>query len=138
MPVLSRYMIRIAFLNLWLGFGLATLLMVRKARPDMLDSSVATWILAHVDLLLVGWMVQLSMGVAYWILPHLPNTLTERGRYPFALSAVVLVNAGVWGYTMGIIGDVGLAEVLGLICQFAGVLAFAVHIAPRVCLSIVK
>jgi hypothetical protein len=134
MPLLSKQMIRSAFLNLWFGFGLATLLMIWKAKPAWLPDSypIGGWILAHVDLLLVGWMVQLAMGVSYWIFPRLPETRTERGRYGYAYGAALLLNLGVWSYTFALIQTWGWLQVLGLAAQAAAIGAYAYHIKPRV------
>jgi hypothetical protein len=123
-------MIRAAFINLWLGFGIAMLLMLWKGQPELL--SAAGWILAHVNLLLVGWMVQLAMGVAYWIFPRLPNTRTERGRYRYAYSAGLLLNIGVWGYTFAVVAGMTGLQVLALALQMAAVIAYVYHIIPRI------
>lgn len=138
MPPLSKQMIRAAFLNLWLGFGFASLLMLWKGQPDLLPATVGAWILAHVDLLLVGWMVQLAMGVSYWIFPRLPQTLTLRGRYRYAYSAAFLLNLGVWGYTLAMVANWGAVQVLALLLQVVAVLAYGYHIAPRVRSAITK
>jgi len=132
MPNLSKQMIRCAFFNLWFGFGFATLLMVWKGKPHLLPPQVGAWILAHVDLLLVGWMVQLAMGVSYWIFPRLPETRTERGRYAFAYGAALLLNLGVWAYTLALVVAWGWLQVGGLAAQLAALLAYAYHLAPRV------
>lgn len=137
MPALSRWMIRSALFDLWIGFGLAGLILSHKGKPDLFPEAVGGWTLAHIDLLLIGWMVQLSMGVAYWITPRLPYTLTERGRYPFAFAAALLINSGVWLYVAGIImAQHGtLFEWMqfgGLAAQAASIIAFAIHLAPRV------
>lgn len=137
MPLLSRRMIHGAFFNLWCGFGIATLLMVWKGKPDLLPAAIGGWLLVHVDLLLVGWMVQLAMGVAYWILPRLPKTVTQRGRYGFALGAAVMLNIGVWGYSLATIAGWEWGQVLGLAAQLVAVCAYAIHIAPRIRSAIV-
>jgi len=53
----------------------------------------------HVEFLLIGWTVQLTMGVAFWILPRFEGG-TSRGAVGYAWLAFVLLNAGVifvWG-----------------------------------------
>jgi hypothetical protein len=137
MPLLSRYMIRAAFFNLWVGFTLAMLLLVRKAIPNLLPGSIWQWIPAHVDLLLVGWMVQLTLGVAYWILPRLPHTSTERGRFALAITAAISINLGVWLHTGAVLispwhGGTLPVQTVGLILQTIATLAFAAHAWPRI------
>lgn len=147
MPLLSRVMIRLALINWWVGFTIAMLLLSWRGVPDLLPVEVWRWLPAHINLLLVGWMVQLSMGVAYWILPRLPQTVTKRGRYGFALSAVILINVGLWAHVGAILVSPWLdnwqmelldVQVIGLVLQVIAVLAFAVHAAPRVRPAIVS
>lgn len=132
MPRLSRVMLRCALVYLWLGFGLGSLLMVWKGQPDWVPDGVGGWLWLHVDWLLMGWMVQLAMGVAYWIFPRLPQTRTRRGRLGLAVGAGVLLNSGVALYTVGVLGRWGVAQTLGLLLQVLAVMAFMGHIAPRI------
>jgi hypothetical protein len=132
MPRLSVWLIRAAMLNLYLGFGLATLLMAYKAFPAELPPQLGGWLLAHVNLLLVGWMVQLAMGVSYWIFPRLAFTNTERGRYPYALGAAIGLNGGVWLYVLSTLGAWPWGEVLGLGLQVLAMAAYVYHAAPRI------
>lgn len=132
MPPLSIQIIRAAFFNLWMGFGFALLLMIWKGQPDLLPHEVGGWILAHVNLLLVGWMVQLAMGVGYWIFPRLPESRTERGRYRAAYSSVLLLNSGVWSYTLATIQQWERLQLVALLLQIVAILAFAYHIQPRI------
>lgn len=132
MPLLSRYLIRLAFLNLWFGFGLANVLMIWKAKPDLLPNAIGGWILAHVSLLLIGWMGQLALGVSYWIFPRLAHVPSTRGRSTAAYAAMLGLNGGVWGYTVGILFDVGWLQVVGLLAQLGAIIAYAYHIAPRI------
>jgi hypothetical protein len=136
MPTLSRWMIRLALFHAWVGTGVAALLLSNKGRPELFPDWMGGWILAHVNLLLVGWMIQLAMGVAYWIMPRLPNSLTERGRYGAMLGAAGLLNSGVWLYSAGIMAvywwpDGRLLQPLGLGLQWLALLAFAYHHWPR-------
>lgn len=132
MPPLSRWMLRCALINAWLGFGLASALLMEKGQPHLLPMVHLGWVLSHVSLLLVGWMVQLAMGVSYWIFPRLPNTITQRGRYGVAVLALVSLNGGVWGYAIGMIVMIGWLEALGLTVQLVAILAYAYHSAPRI------
>ncbi len=148
MPKLSRIMIRLAFLHCWVGFGLATLLISRKGLPEQFDSTlwqsyIWQWLPAHVDMLLLGWMVQLSMAVAYWILPRLPGTGSERGRFGFAVTAATLLNIGILIFA----GAVMLAawqpdwlwvQSIGLTLQLVAIMAYGVHAWPRIRPAIVS
>ncbi len=130
MPTLSRWMIRLALINFATGMTLAALLLSYKGVPDLLPTATWRWVWVHVDILLVGWMVQLSMGVAYWIMPRLPHTLKQRGRFGFALTATILLNAGTGFFAIGVVETT--LTVLGLCLQLGSIIAFAIHIYPRV------
>jgi hypothetical protein len=135
MPRLSVWMIRLSFLHFLGGFTIASLLLSQKGGWDAVPVDIWQYLFVHVDMLLVGWMVQLSMGVAYWILPRLPGTVTERGRFAFALAAVVLVNTGVVFF--GVV-DSDLAVSLGMMMQLLGALSFVYHAMPRVRAALTK
>lgn len=91
MPTPSRWMVRAALLWLGLGFTVGGLLLFNKGVP------VLPWLwafrLPHVHMLLIGWMVQLAFGVAYWILPRLGGG--SRGREGLAWVAYGALNTGV-------------------------------------------
>lgn len=129
MPRLSVWMIRLSFLHFLGGYTIASLLLSQKGDPELLPFDMWQYLFLHVDMLLVGWMVQLSMGVAYWILPRLPGTITERGRPGFALSAVILINGGVACFA---VVNSAILVSAGMFMQFAGALSFVYHAVPRV------
>ena len=128
MPRASRWFVRASLINLFAGFTLGALLMVNKALPP----SPTLWRLLplHLELLLVGWIVQLTMGVAFWILPRFGGA---RGRAAAVWVALLLLNLGV--------ALAGLAPALGLplwtraagrVLQVAAVVAFAANAWRRV------
>lgn len=91
MPRLSAYALRAALLYLLVGFTFGALILTQKG----LQIWPWAWQLlnAHMEFLLVGWSVQLAMGVAYWILPRI--TGGSRGNTRLAWAAFLLLNAGV-------------------------------------------
>jgi hypothetical protein len=92
MPRLSVWFVRFSFIYLFLGFTLGGLILANKGL------SFAPWVWnllpAHMEFLLLGWMVQLAMGVAYWILPRLRSNL-PRGNVNFIWSSFALLNMGI-------------------------------------------
>lgn len=137
MPPLSRWIIRLSLVNAWFGATLAAVLLSNKGHPELFPDWIGGWILAHVNLLLVGWMVQLAIGVVYWIMPRLPNSGTERGRYASIVSVPILLNAGVWLYSLCVMLAHNLPEwtwlqIVGLLLQLGALLAFAYHLWPRI------
>ena len=146
MPTLSRWMVRAALLNVWLGFSIAAAMLSWKGVPQLISASVWRWLPAHINLLLVGWMVQLAMGVAYWIMPRLPFSVNVRGRFAWALAAAILLNGGVWLHVGAIIASTWIdwqpgflyLQATGLILQALATLAFVIHLIPRIRPTIVE
>ena len=91
MPRLSAWALRAALLYLLAGFTLGALMLADKGAPFW----PAVWqvLPVHIEFLLVGWLVQLAMGVAYWILPRLRGG--SRGNETLAVIAVISLNLGV-------------------------------------------
>jgi len=92
MPRLSIWFLRAALVYLALGITFGALMLANKGVPFYPQ----LWRLfpMHVEFLLVGWTVQLAMGVAYWILPRFTRG-AKRGNVPLAWSAWVMLNAGI-------------------------------------------
>jgi hypothetical protein len=93
MPRLSVWFVRCSLVYLLLGFTLGGLLLANKGVP------VATWVWsllgAHMEFLLLGWMVQLAMGVAFWILPRFGSG-APRGNEALIWTAFAALNLGIW------------------------------------------
>jgi len=92
MPRLSVWFVRCSFIYLFLGFTLGGLILANKGFP------FAPWVWnllpAHMEFLLLGWMVQLTMGVAFWILPRFRSG-PSRGNIDLVWSAFVVLNTGI-------------------------------------------
>ncbi len=128
MPRLTRWFIRSALVDLALGFTFGALMLFNKGVP------VTAWIWRllplHVELVLLGWTVQLAMGVAFWILPRFG---LSRGNESAAWAAFVLINAGVWIAGIGpMLGAPAIVTVIGRLGEVGSAVAFAVHAWPRV------
>ena len=130
MPRLSIWMIRTALLHFVVGFALGALLLAQRGMP--LSPMIPRLRPAHIELLLLGWTVQLATGVAFWILPRFRSG-AERGDERPAWVAYGLLNAGVVSVALG---GVGLAwsslQVWGRCAEALAAGAFAVHAWPRV------
>jgi hypothetical protein len=92
MPRLSVWFVRFSLIHLFLGFTFGGLILANKGIPFALW----TWSLlpAHMEFLLLGWMVQLAMGVGYWILPRFKSDL-PRGNVNLVWGALALLNTGI-------------------------------------------
>jgi hypothetical protein len=128
MPRLSCWFIRSALLHLAVGVTIGGLLLFHKGIPIY----PLAWRLlpAHVEFLLFGWLVQLVMGVGFWIFPRFWRS---RGREKPAWLAFGLINLGVWLAGLGLMmGAPPLIIVLGRLAEAGSAAAFAVHAWPRI------
>jgi hypothetical protein len=96
MPRLSAWSVRLAMLYLLLGFTFGALMLANKGIP------FAPWLWrllpAHMDILLFGFVIQLAMGFAFWILPRYRGG--SRGNERVVWFAVILLNLGIWTITI--------------------------------------
>lgn len=130
MPRLSAWMIRASLIYLFTGFIFGALLLIHKGIP--LSAILWSLLPAHIDFLLFGWMVQLVMGMAFWILPRFSRE-PRRGSVWLAWLAFALVNAGILLVGFGpLAGLPPVAALLGRFAQAGAGLAFAAHAWPRV------
>jgi heme/copper-type cytochrome/quinol oxidase subunit 1 len=92
MPLVSIWFVRTSLLSLLMGVTLGAVLLGAKGLGD----APAVWFLlpAHLELVLIGWMLQLAMGVAQWILPRFGARGAARGNRP-AWIAYGALNAGL-------------------------------------------
>jgi cbb3-type cytochrome oxidase subunit 1 len=130
MPRLSIWMIRTALLHLAIGFAIGALLLAERGMA--LSTLIPRLRPAHAEFLLLGWTVQLAMGVAFWILPRFRSG-AERGNERPAWLAYGLLNAGVVSAALGGAGFAwaGL-QLWGRCAEALAAAAFAVHAWPRV------
>lgn len=129
MPRLSVYMIRAALIHLGIGFTFGGLLLWNKGVP--FEGNIWRLLAPHIELLLAGWMIQLAMGVAFWILPR----FSGEGRYGntrLIRTAFVLFNLGIVSAALG--GWAGMSWLIlgGRVTQLAAAASFALGIWPRV------
>jgi hypothetical protein len=128
MPRASCWFIRAALIYLLLGFTFGALLLWNKGAP----LAPQLWLLlpAHIEFLLLGWTVQLALGVAYWILPRFQ---TSRGNTAPVWSAFVLLNLGVWLVSLAPFApQLAFLDLAGRSAECAAALAFAFHAWPRI------
>lgn len=132
MPRLSQYFVKSALICLLLGFVIGGLLLAVKA--GLGDGRVWLWFSAHIALLLNGWLIQLTLGVAYWILPRI--LAGDRGRIRWAWASFFCLQAGlvltVLSLAQIIWPDAQYALAPGAALQALAILLFAVHAWPRI------
>lgn len=98
MPRASVWFVRAALVHLVLGFALGGLLLAARDRP--LDLPAAALLGAHRDVVLIGWMAQCTVGVAWWILPKYPTEPARGPAWP-AVAGWWLLNGGVVAAALG-------------------------------------
>jgi len=129
MPRLSVWLVRSALCYLGIGALAGAVLLVN--RGVFLGERVGSLRPIHVEFLLVGWTLQLALGVAFWILPRF-RAGSERGREGFAWLSYVLLNAGVLAVALGqAFGLPPAVLLLGHIAEALAAAVFALHAWPR-------
>jgi heme/copper-type cytochrome/quinol oxidase subunit 1 len=120
MPLLSRNFVRLSLIYLAVGFTLGALLLVNKG----LHINPLIWNLLplHAELQLMGWFVQLVVGVAYWILSRLSGE-HPRGNPSLAWSSFWLINLGITLAILGSLAGYSPSVLVGRLLEFVGVLA---------------
>jgi len=116
MPRLSVWFLRASLVYLLAGFILGAVLLADNG----LHFLASAWAVlpVHVEFLLTGWIIQLALGTAYWILPRNTQKLA-RGLPSLGWAAFWMFNLGILlvasgGFLPGIFQAVGrVLEILG-------------------------
>ena len=129
MPVLSRWFIRASLIYLGSGLTLGGLLLANKGLGFY--PPIWRWLPAHIEFLFLGWMVQVVLGVAYWILPRRAGRASH-GNERLALLAFVLINLGIWLVVAQSIFLLPGLSFAGRILESLGAVLFLVAVWQRI------
>jgi hypothetical protein len=92
MPRLSVYFVRASLIYLVLGTTFGGLLLANKG------VMISPWIWAllpvHIEFMFIGWMIQLAVGIAFWILPRFSKN-PPRGDERWSWGTLILLNTGI-------------------------------------------
>lgn len=92
MPIVSRILLKASFIYLAVGLLIGVLMLINKA----IFISPVFWFLipAHIEIMIFGWIIQFTLGVAYWILPRY---LEDKGRGSKRLAYLIpiFLNIGI-------------------------------------------
>jgi len=129
-PRLSVWLVRTSLIYLGLGFTLGALILFQKGIPY--SDTVWSLLPMHIEFVLVGWTLQLAMGVAFWILPRFLRG-AARGDERLVWLAYLLLNAGVLSVGAGAwLGLPGAVLLAGRAAEVLAAALFALHAWPRV------
>ena len=122
MPRLSVWFVRASLIYFLAGITLGALMLAEKGIA--FDPSIILALPIHIEFLLAGWLIQLALGVAFWILPRF-GTGAPRGNEKQVWAAFSLINVGIllaacqlWLPPALMVGR--LAEVVGIGLFLAG------------------
>ncbi len=92
MPDVSRWMIRMSLVYFLVSAGIGMCMLINKAHPYFPE----VWLLlpVHIEFMIFGWVIQFTLGTAYWILPRFLDT-KGRGNGKAAMAMPVLLNMGI-------------------------------------------
>lgn len=122
MPRVAVWLVRASLLHLAVGAILGALYLIWKA--TLWPQFIATHLGVHQELMLIGFLVQLVIGVAWWILPRPEQGELNNGG---AWLCFVLINAGVLLAAAGTSPSwPPLLILAGRICESGAVALFAV------------
>jgi len=125
MPRVSAWFIRASLCHLVAGFAIGAVLLSSKG----LSIAMGVWVLraVHIEMLLVGWIIQLVMGVAIWIFPRVGLRRAPRRSVVLAWVAFGLLNSGVLLASLR-----GVPFAVGRLVEVAAAGSFVAHLWGRV------
>ena len=129
MPRLSCWFVRAALIYLAAGFTLGACLLANKGLGFYPPTSAS--LQAHMELLLVGWLIQLAMGMVFWILPRFPHG-APRGNEALIWLAFVSINLGIGCVVAEAFFPVRGLTFVGRVAEVLGILFFVLGSWRRV------
>lgn len=117
-------------LYLGVGFLIGALMLTQKGLP--FDPALLRMLPLHIEFVLIGWTLQLAMGIAFWILPRFSRE-PRYGNQTFGWLAFALLNIGVLCAGLGQwLGAPAAVFLFGRLAEVFACLFFAWHAWPRV------
>lgn len=125
MPRVSAWFVRASLCHLVAGFAIGALMLASKG----MSIAMGVWALraVHIEMLLVGWVIQLVMGVAVWIFPRMGLRRAPRRSAITAWLAFALLNGGVLLVSLG-----PALFAAGRLLEVAAAASFVAHLWGRV------
>jgi hypothetical protein len=130
MTRLSVWPVRTALAYLGVGFLIGALMLTQKGVP--IEGSLLRLLPLHIEFVLIGWTLQLGMGIAFWILPRFSRE-PRYGNQTFGWLAYGLLNIGVLSVGVGQwLAAPAIIPLLGRVAEGLAVLSFTAHAWSRI------
>jgi hypothetical protein len=127
---LSVWPVRTALIYLGVGLLIGALMLTQKGVP--IEGTLLRLLSLHIEFVLIGWTLQLGMGIAFWILPRFSRE-PRYGRQTFGWLAYGLLNIGVLSVGIGQwLAAPAIIPFLGRVVEALAVLSFVAHAWPRI------
>lgn len=121
MPRLSVYLIRASLIYLLVGLAIGGLILANKGFAFL--PTVWSLLPLHIEFSFIGWMIQLAMGVAFWILPRFANSPT-RGNEKIIWLVFILLNLGICFVAIQVIFTLNYFTFIGRVLETLAFILF--------------
>ena len=129
MPRLSAWFVRASMICMLVGFTLGALMLAQDGISY--DPAIISVLPIHMEFLLVGWLVHLAMGVAFWIFPRFGLGMPHsRGNKKLIWASFLLLNTGVWIVALEL--WVPIAFLIGRVLEAGAVIIYVMGLWRRV------
>ena len=129
MPRLSVWFAKASLAYLAIGFTFGGLMLANKG--ILISPFLFTLLPAHMEFLLIGWMVQLAMGVVFWIAPRFSGA-KPRGNVRLIILAFWLLNLGIGLVALQPYVNVDGLTIAGRSMEVAAVIGFGIGTWKRI------
>jgi heme/copper-type cytochrome/quinol oxidase subunit 1 len=123
-------MIRAALAYLGVGITIGALMLWNKG--NLFDIRIWLLVSTHLEMLIVGWLVQLALGVAFWVLPRFTHE-PRYGNVRLGWVGFALLNIGILIVVISLlIGTFVNFQPLGRLLEMIAALTLGSVLWPRV------
>jgi len=129
MPRLSVYFVRSSLIYLILGFTFGGLLLANKG--VMLSPYIWALLPVHIEFAFIGWMAQLVIGIAFWILPRFSSN-SPRGNERWSWGTFILLNVGILCVVLQSLFGLRWFSFIGRVFEALALVAFVIGNWKRV------
>ncbi|RMH87449.1 MAG: hypothetical protein D6681_15070 [Calditrichaeota bacterium] len=122
---------RLALGYLVAGFIMGGVILIGKGLTDL--AWTRSLLPLHIELVAVGWILQLVIGVSFWILPRFEKP-PVRGKETRVWASLICLNGGILLVGLGTLlpAQAGPAIPGGRVLEVIAILLYVRHIWPRV------